>query len=541
MWSQNYTPVAGSLGWSAAAAAFPVVALLYAIGVRRVAAWVAGLVGLAAAAVVALVVYRMPADLVASATLYGAAFGVFPIFWVIFWALVLYRITVDTGQFEILRESIGHLTTDRGVQAVLIAFAFGAFLEGASGFGTPVAVSAAILAGLGFPAFYASGICLLANTSPVAFGSIAIPLVTLATTTSLPLNDLSANVGRLSAPLSLIIPAYLVLVMNGLSGLRRVWPAAAVCGLAFASVQFATSNFIGPYLTDILSSLAAISALVILLRFWKPQAEPTKSESTASAPSTPRRRAGVILRAWSPYFLLIGFIGVWSLTDVKNVLNLPSLTFRWPGLDGLVMQMPPVVTKPIAYAALYRFRWLAESGTACAFSSFAAAAVLGVSPARLVWLIGQTARQLALPLVSVASVLALAFLMNYCGATATLGLAFANTGAAFPFFSPLLGWLGVFLTGSDTSSNALFGNLQHITALRLGLKPALMASANSVGGVTGKMISLQSIAVAAAATHLPREDEPKLFRFTLRHSLFLAGLVGLLTLFYAYWAPQLVR
>jgi lactate permease len=541
MWSQNYVPVAGSLGWSAAAAAFPVVALLYAIGVRRVAAWMAGLVGLAAAAIVALVVYRMPAELVASATLYGAAFGVFPIFWVIFWALVLYRITVDTGQFEILRESIGHLTTDRGVQAVLIAFAFGAFLEGASGFGTPVAVSAAILAGLGFPAFYASGICLLANTSPVAFGSIAIPLVTLAATTGLPLNDLSANVGRLSAPLSLIIPAYLILVMNGLSGLRRVWPAAAVCGLAFASVQFATSNFIGPYLTDILSSLAAISALVILLRFWKPQAEPTKSESIASAPSAPRRRAGVILRAWSPYFLLIGFIGVWSLTDVKNVLNGPSLTFRWPGLDGLVMQMQPVVAKPTAYAALYRFRWLAESGTACAFSSFAAAAVLGVSPARLVWLIGQTARQLALPLVSVACVLALAFLMNYCGATATLGLAFANTGAAFPFFSPLLGWLGVFLTGSDTSSNALFGNLQHITALRLGLKPALMASANSVGGVTGKMISLQSIAVAAAATHLPREDEPKLFRFTLRHSLFLAGLVGLLTLFYAYWAPELVR
>jgi L-lactate transport len=541
MWSQNYTPVAGSLGWSAAAAAFPVVALLYAIGVRRVAAWMAGLVGLAAAAIVALVVYRMPAELVASATLYGAAFGVFPIFWVIFWALVLYRITVDTGQFEILRESIGHLTTDRGVQAVLIAFAFGAFLEGASGFGTPVAVSAAILAGLGFPAFEAGAICLLANTSPVAFGSIAIPLVTLSATTSLPLNDLSANVGRLSAPLSLIIPAYLLLVMSGLSGLRRVWPAAAVCGLAFASVQFATSNFIGPYLTDILSSLAAISALVILLRFWKPQAEPLKSESTPPAPSPLRRPTRVILRAWSPYFLLIGFILVWSLTDVKNVLNLPSLTFRWPGLDGLVMQLPPVVAKPTAYAALYRFRWLAESGTACAFSSFAAAAVLGVSPARLVWLIGQTARQLALPLVSVASVLALAFLMNYCGATATLGLAFANTGAAFPFFSPLLGWLGVFLTGSDTSSNALFGNLQHITALRLGLKPALMASANSVGGVTGKMISLQSIAVAAAATHLPREDEPKLFRFTLRHSLFLAALVGLLTLFYAYWAPELVR
>jgi lactate permease len=536
MWSQNYTPVAGSLGWSAAAAAFPVIALLYAIGVRRVAAWTAGLVGLAAAVVVALLVYRMPVELVASATVYGAAFGVFPIFWVIFWALVLYRITVDTGQFSILKESIGHLTTDRGVQAVLIAFAFGAFLEGASGFGTPVAVSAAILAGLGFPAFYASGICLLANTSPVAFGSIAIPLITLATTTGLPLSDLSANVGRLSAPLSLIIPAYLLLVMNGLSGLRRVWPAAAVCGLAFASVQFATSNFIGPYLTDILSSLAAILSLVILLRFWKPSGEPT-----ASAMPEPRRRAAVILRAWSPYFLLIGFILVWSLTSVKNALNGVSIAFAWPGLDSLVLQMPPVVPKPTAYQALYRFRWLAESGTACALSAFAAAAWLSVSPARLARLIGQTARQLALPFVSVTSVLALAFLMNYCGATATLGLAFANTGVAFPFFSSLLGWLGVFLTGSDTSSNALFGNLQHITALRLGLKPALMAAANSVGGVTGKMISLQSIAVAAAATHLPREDEPKLFRFTLRHSLFLAAMVGLLTLFYAYWAPQLAR
>jgi lactate permease len=249
----------------------------------------------------------------------------------------------------------------------------------------------------------------------------------------------------------------------------------------------------------------------------------------------------VILYAWSPYFLLIGFVVVWSLTSVKNFLNGYAVTFGWPGLDGLVLQMTPVVAKPTTYAALYRFRWLAESGTACALSAFAAAAWLRVSPMRLVRMIGQTARQLALPLVSVTSVLALAFLMNYCGATATLGLAFANTGAAFPFFSPLLGWLGVFLTGSDTSSNALFGNLQHITALRLGLKPALMAAANSAGGVTGKMISLQSIAVAAAATGLPREDEPRLFRFTLRHSIFLAVMGGLLTLFYAYLAPGLAR
>lgn len=534
MWSQNYTPIAGSLGWSAAAAAFPVLVLLYAIGIRRVAAWEAGLLGLAAAIVTALVVYRMPAPLVISGTLYGAAFGVFPIFWIIFWAIVLYRITVETGQFEILKESIGHLTTDRNVQAVLIAFAFGAFLEGAAGFGTPVAVAAAILAGLGFPAFYASGICLLANTSPVAFGSIGIPLITLAATTNLPLNELSANVGRLSAPLSLIIPTYLVLVMSGFGGLRRVWPAVAVCGVSFASVQFVISNFVGPYLTDILGSLASMVSLVILLRFWRPKGD-------AAAPSSTRRSNGVVLRAWSPYFLLIVIILVWSITGVKNALNDFTITFGWPGLDGLVAQMPPIVHKPVPYGALYRFRWLAESGTACALSAFAAAAVLGVSPMRLARLIGQTARQLVLPLVSIASVLALAFLMNYCGATATLGLAFASTGAAFPFFSPLLGWLGVFLTGSDTSANALFGNLQQITALKLGLKPTLMAAANSAGGVTGKMISLQSIAVAAAATGLTREDEPKLFRFTLRHSILLAVVGGLLTLFYAYWAPSLAR
>ena len=534
MWAQNYTPIAGSLGWSAAAAAFPVLVLLYAIGIRRVAAWEAGLIGLGAAMVTALAVYRMPAPLVISATLYGAAFGVFPIFWIIFWAIVLYRITVETGQFEILKESIGHLTTDRHVQAVLIAFAFGAFLEGAAGFGTPVAVAAAILAGLGFPAFYASGICLLANTSPVAFGSIGIPLITLAATTNLPLNELSANVGRLSAPLSLIIPTYLVLVMSGLGGVRRVWPAVAVCGVSFASVQFLISNFVGPYLTDILGSLVAIVSLVILLRFWRP-------EGDAAAPSASRRSNGVVLRAWSPYFLLIVIILVWSITSVKNALNDVTITFGWPGLDGLIAQMTPIVSKPTPYAALYRFRWLAESGTACAFSAFAAALVLGVSPMRFVRLIGQTARQLVLPLVSIASVLALAFLMNYCGATATLGLAFASTGAAFPFFSPLLGWLGVFLTGSDTSANALFGNLQQITALKLGLKPTLMAAANSAGGVTGKMISLQSIAVAAAATGLTREDEPKLFRFTLRHSILLAVAGGLLTLFYAYWAPTLAR
>ncbi len=543
MWQQNYAPVAGSLAWSALVAAFPVLVLLYAIGIRRVASWKASLLGLAAAVAVAAFVYRMPLLLVGDSLLYGAAFGAFPIFWIIFWAIVLYRITVETGQFEILKSSIGRITDDRNVQAILIAFAFGAFLEGASGFGTPVAVAAAILAGLGFSSFYASGICMLANTAPVAFGSIGIPLVTLASTTGLPINDLSANVGRICAPVSLFIPAYLILVMNGMSGIKRVWPAAATCGVVFAAVQFATSNFIGPYLTDILSSTLSIGALIVLLRFWRPGPEAILDTPAETRPlqNELHPSAGTVAKAWSPYVLLVFFILIWSLQGVKAAFDSQSLIFGWPGLHKAVFQVAPVVAKPTPYAALYRFRWLAESGTACAFAALSSAVFLRVSWSQLIHIIGRCIRQLAFSFLSITTVLALAFLMNYSGATATLGLAFAATGVAFPFFSAILGWLGVFLTGSDTSANALFGNLQQITAVRLGLKPALMAAANSAGGVMGKMISLQSIAVAAAAAGLKAEDEPKLFRFTLRHSLLLASIIGLITVVYAYVLPQFAR
>jgi lactate permease len=503
----------------------PIAALLYAIGIRRVSAWKSGLLGLAVAILLALAVYRMPADLVLSSALYGAAFGTFPIFWVIYWAILLYRITVDTGAFDILKKSIGQLTNERSLQALLIAFAFGAFLEGAAGFGTPVAVAAAILGGLGFESFYAAGICLLANTAPVAFGSIAIPLVTLAATTGLPLQDLSIDVGRLCAPVSLFIPAYLVLVMGGLQNLRRVWPAALVCGAAFALVQFVVSNFIGAYLTDILSSLCSVVALVILLRFWHP---------TGATRPTVEYGARQIAWAWSPYLLLVVLILVWSVGSVKAILDLPSVAIHWPGLHNMVRQMPPVVTKPANYAAIYRFRFFAEAGTACAVTTLFSALLLRVSPARYLRLAGSAAAQLRFSYVSIVSVLALAFVMNYSGATATLGLTFASTGKAFPFFSALLGWLGVFLTGSDTSANALFGNLQKVTAQRLGLSAALMASANSAGGVMGKMISLQSIAVAAAAAGLKASEEPRLFRFTLKHSIFLASVVGLLAMIYAY-------
>lgn len=525
IWSQNYTPIGGSLLWSSLLAALPIVALLYAIGIRRVSAWKSGLIGLLVAILVALAVYRMPAGLAVASALYGIAFGTFPIFWVIYWAILLYRITVDTGAFEVLKKSIGQLTNERSLQALLIAFAFGAFLEGAAGFGTPVAVAAAILGGLGFESFYAAGICLLANTAPVAFGSIAIPLVTLATTTGLPLQELSKDVGRLCAPVSLFIPAYLVLVMGGLRNLRQVWPAALVCGVTFAGVQFSVSNYIGPYLTDILGSLCSVIALVILLRVWHPAG--TQRPTMQYSPKQ-------ILWAWSPYLLLVVLILVWSIGSVKAILDKPSIAFLWPGLHNLVMQLPPAVSKAGPYAAIYRFRFLAEAGTACALATVFSAILLKVDPRRYLRLAVESAVQLRFSYVSIVSVLALAFVMNYSGATATLGLAFASTGKVFPFFSAILGWLGVFLTGSDTSANALFGSLQKVTAGRLGLDPALMASANSAGGVMGKMISLQSISVAAAAAGLTASEEPRLFRFTLKHSLFLASVVGLLALVYAY-------
>lgn len=525
IWQQNYLPVAASLLWSACLAAGPVVVLLYAIGVQRVASWKASLIGLGAAAIVAGVVYRMPASLVVDSALYGAAFGVFPIFWIVYWAIFLYRLTVETGKFEVIKASIGHLTSNPDLQALLIAFAFGAFLEGAAGFGTPVAVAATILAGLGFSAFNAAGICLLANTAPVAFGSIGIPLVTLAATTGLPIDALSRDVGRLCAPLSLVIPGYLVLVLSGRKALRSIWPAALVCGISYAGVQFLVSNFIGPYLTDILSSLVAIAALVGWLVLWN------SSETTAIVLPF---RASEVLAAWSPYLLLIGFVLLWSFPPVKRLLDAASLTFPWPGLHNTVWRLPPVTPTPEQYPAIYKLRILAESGTACAFAGLAAAAFLRVRVSRILRIAADSARQLRSPFISITAVLALAFVMNYSGATATLGLASAATGKVYPFFAAVLGWVGVFLTGSDTSSNALFGNMQQVAAKRLELDPILMASVNSAGGVMGKMISLQSISVAAAAAGLSRSDEPRLFRFTLKHSVFLTALVGLLALLYAY-------
>jgi len=535
MWQQGYTPVAHSLPISALVAAVPIFALLILLGVLRKPAWMASLAGLVAAILVAAGAYGMPWGRLCAAVSYGTAFGLFPIGWVVFSAILLYRVTLEGGKFELLKDSIGHLTDDPRLQALLVAFAFGAFIEGAAGFGTPVAVAAAMLAGLGVAPFYAAAVCLLANTAPVAFGSIAIPVTTLAVTTGLPLARLSAGVGRICAPVSLIVPAYLVLVMYGWKGLRAVLPAAAVCGIVFAGVQFTVSNFVGAQLTDILASISTIVALVVLFRVWKPR-------GTGANPRPASVHTGwQIAHAWAPYALLVVFVLLWGYKPLAAELNRANLAFAWPALHNTIERMPPVVPKASPYSASYNFTWLSASGTACLLAAVLGAIVAGLKPRQFARVVGRTARQLALAELTLAAVLALAFLMNYSGATATLGLAFAATGAVFPFFSALLGWLGVFLTGSDTSANALFGTLQVVTAGKLGMNPVLMAAANSAGGVMGKMISLSSIAVAAAATSMKREDESMLFRFTLKHSVLLASLVGLIVVFYAYvmpgWAP----
>jgi lactate permease len=541
MWQQDYTPVAHSLSLSALVAALPIFTLLYLLGVKRKPSWAAALAGLGTAAIVAVVAYSMPVATMVSAVAYGAAFGLFPIGWVVFTAILLFRITEATGKFEIIKDSIGSLSSDRRMQALLIAFAFGAFIEGAAVFGTPVAVAAAMLAGLGFSPFYAAGICLLANTAPVAFGAIATPILTLAGTTGLPLDRLSAAVGRICAPVSLIVPGYLVAVMGGWKALRSVLPGTLVCGATFAASQFLVSNFVGPQLTDILSSLAALGALVALSLVWKPRGTISLDAGGSPPPAGKRHTNRQMVIAWAPYVLLVIFVLLWGLNAVKARLNTASVSFPWPGLHLRVEQVPPVVEKVSAYAAVYSFNWLSTPGTACLLAAVVAAfLVLRMPVARFARVSIATAWQLFLSEVTIAAVLALAFLMNYSGATSTLGLAFAATGRSFPFFSALLGWLGVFLTGSDTSANALFGSLQVVTAKRLGLSPILMAASNSSGGVMGKMISLQSIAVATAATGMKQEDEARLFRFVLRHSITLAVVIGLITTFYAYLAPQWV-
>jgi lactate permease len=468
---------------------------------------------------------------------------------------MLYRLAVDTGKFEIIKDSVGSLTDDRRLQAMFIAFSFGAFIEGAAGFGAPVAVSGAMLAGLGFNPFYAAGICLLANTAPVAFGSIGIPVTTLANVTGLPVLPLSAMVGRLCAMISVIIPGYLIVVMAGRQKALEVLPAILACGLSFAGMQLFVSNVMGPELTDILSSLTCIIVMVAVLKLWKP-ASIMRLEGDAPVTHAALKHSGrEILLAWLPYMLLVVFVLAWGEPAVKAAIDrwTHSVMPSWlpqaptglngvmvPGLHNAITRIPPVTAAPAPYAAVFTLNWLSASGTACFLATLLTALLLGVKPRQVVGIYRATFAQLSFAMLTIASMLGLAYLMNYSGMTSTLGLALAASGVAFPFFSAVVGWLGVFLTGSDTSANALFGNLQVVTANALGLNPVLTASVNSAAGVMGKMISVQSIAVAVAATGMTAEDESRLFRFTIRHSVLLMVVMGIVSMIFAYALPSLV-
>lgn len=562
MWEHNYQPIANSLGMSAAVAVIPIVVLFVMLGALRKPAWLSALTALASAFLIALVAYGMPIGLAVRSTIFGAAFGMFPIAWIVFSSIMLYRLAVDTGKFEIIKSSIGGLTDDRRLQAMFIAFSFGAFIEGAAGFGAPVAVSGAMLAGLGFDPFYAAGICLLANTAPVAFGSIGTPILTLANVTGLPLLALSSMVGRLCAMISVFIPGYLMIVMVGRKKAKQVLPAIIACGVSFAGVQFLVSNTLGPELTDIMSSLTCIGVMVLMLKLWKPKEIMRLEGDKPITVAIKKHSGGQVLIAWLPYLLLVVAVLTFGDPDIKGKVNAwtdsfmpdsvraapvvhPTPTGRLnrigiPGLHNQIIQVPPVVPKKTPYAALFELNWLTASGTACFLATIAAALCLGVGPRKFAGIYGATFNQLKFALLTIASMLGLAYLMNYSGMTSTLGLSLAATGSVFPFFSAFVGWLGVFLTGSDTSANALFGNLQVVTATALHLNPILTAAVNSAAGVMGKMISIQSIAVAVAATGMTSKDESRLFRFTIKHSILLMIVMGLLSMFFAYVVPQYV-
>ena len=563
MWTQHYQLFSLGLGWSAVLSVTPLLILLLVLGALRKPAWIAALCGLAAAIALAAAGYRMPFPMIASAAAEGLAFGLFPISWIVFWALVLFRITEESGKFEVVRSSLAALTSDPRLQSLLVAFAFGAFLEGAAGFGAPVAIAASMLTGLGFSPFRAAVLCLIANTAPVAFGSIGIPVIVLSGTTGLPIGQLSATIGRLITPFAFILPAYMLLSAGGVEAFSGIVLPALVASTVFAGVQLAVSVYLGPQLTDILAAIAAIICLLIFCR-WEKFRRPRKlkmdfatglptpldeqqtlnSESVAApavqiennAHPASAKALGMseILYAWSPFGILIACILLWGAAPFQALLSRWTYVLHWPVLYGAVSLAPPIAAVPTPFPATFNLNWASAPGTACMVATLLSAIVLRVKATAFLRAIRTVMRQLALPTVAVTAVLATAFVMNFSGATETLGLTLVATGKWFPLFSSLLGWFGVFLTGSDTSSNALFGNLQVITARRLGIDPVLIAASNSVGGVMGKMISLQTIAVATAATRMPVSQQPLLFRFTFRHSVVLALAVGLVAMLFAY-------
>jgi lactate permease len=555
-WTQVYTPVADSVLLSALVAALPVVILLGLLAFGHAKAHWAALSGLAASLAVAVFVFGMPVKLAGSAALMGAAYGLFPIGWIVLGAIFVYDVTVKSGDFEIVKDTIAGVGSDRRVQVLLIAFCFGAFIEGAAGFGTPVAISAAMLIGLGFRPLQAAGLALIANTAPVAFGALGIPIITLSTVTGLPLDLLSAMVGRILVLFCLAVPFWVIWAMCGRRKMMEVWPACLTVGISFGATQYAISNYIGPSLAAIGAAVVSMAALIVLLKFWQPATiwsfehedgvERALAHANRRVYSGPRR-----LQACMPWILLSVFVFTWGLGSVKTFLNggpadkpnflngVASRSIMVPVLHKAVTRTPPVVEKVAAEPAVFVFNWASATGTSLLLAGGIGGLLRGLTPAGLFGIFLGTLKRIRISLLTIGAMLALGFTTRYAGLDATMGLAFASTGVMFPFFSPLLGWLGVALTGSDTSSNVLFGGLQQITARQVGVSPVLAAAANSAGGVMGKMIDAQSIVVAGVATG-QQGNEGSILRYVFLHSIVLAGLVGVVVFLMAYVFPWMI-
>ncbi|MFG1212571.1 L-lactate permease [Xanthobacter flavus] len=565
VWNQIYNPM-GNMWLSSLGAAIPIIFFFVALTRLKLKGYVAGSVTVLLALGVAILLYGMPVQMALAAGVFGFFYGLWPIAWIIIGAVFLYKVSVETGQFEIIRRSILSVTEDQRLQLLLVGFAFGAFLEGAAGFGAPVAITAALLVGLGFKPLYAAGLCLIANTAPVAFGAMGIPIIVAGQVTGLDPFHIGQMAGRQLPFLSVLVPFWLILIMDGTRGVRETWPAILVAGGSFATVQFLTANFVGPELPDITAALATLITLPLFLRFWQPRRifrfeteaktpgakKPglmdhgaTPGPAVAAVEPTVTYTAGQIVRAWSPFLILTLFVTIWSIPPFKalfaagGALDGMVAHFSVPFLHNMVVKLPPIVTAAKPFTADYKFDWLSATGTAIFLAAIVSVIFLGMKPSRAVSTFVSTIKGLLIPIYSIGMVLAFAFIANYSGLSSTLGLALSETGPSFTFFSPFLGWLGVFLTGSDTSANALFASLQATTAHQIGVSDVLLVAVNTTGGVTGKMISPQSIAIACAAAGLiGRESD--LFRFTVKHSLALATIVGIMTTIQAYLTPWMI-
>ena len=538
-WSQIYDPL-GHPWLSTVIAALPIVVLLGALAVFKIKAHLAALVALATSIAIATIVFGMPTKMAFSSLLFGAAYGLFPIGWIILNVIFLYQLTKERGLFDVLRHSITGVTQDSRLQLLLVAFSFGAFFEGASGFGTPVAVTGALLIGLGFSPLSASGLSLIANTAPVAFGALGTPLIGLQSVTGLDLKELSAMVGRQLPFFSLLVPFWLIWAFAGFRGMIQVWPAILVAGLSFAIPQLLISNFHGPWLVDVVAAMVSMGSLTLFLKFWKPKTAWTLNAADDQSSQRKIQSSKAVFRAWLPWIILSVIVFLWGLPQVKALLDgLSAPKFPVPWLDKLVVRTPPVVAKDTAEAAVFNFNWLSATGTGIFIASLIGGLAMGYSIKGLVEVYWRTLKLVRYSLLTISAMLAIGFTTRYSGLDATLGLAFAKTGVLYPFFGAMLGWLGVALTGSDTSSNVLFGSLQKITATQLGLSPTLMSAANSSGGVMGKMIDAQSIVVASTATRW-YGHEGEILRFVFFHSLALASLVGVLVLLQAYVFPWMI-